>query len=222
MAARRNRTERVDSLADVRLAPFVNLRDRDLARAEEGLCVVEGALAVEALLDSPFSPHTLFVSEERAAVLQPLIAKFPGLVLVGSADLLKATVGFTLHRGVIAVAERNVVRSADDVIAGATRLLVLEGINDIENLGALFRNAAAFSVDGVLLDPTTADPLYRRTIRVSLGHALRVPYARFAEWPGPLRDLAGDFDVLALTPNAPAPDLRTLVGSLAPRVALVA
>ena len=213
--------ERVTSLDDARLAPFVNLRDRDLARAEEGLCVVEGALAVEALLNSPFRPHTMFVSEERAVVLEPLVARFPGLVLVGSAELLKATVGFTLHRGVIAVAERNVHRSVSEVVDGARRLVVVEGVNDIENLGAIFRNGAAFGVDGVLLDPTTADPLYRRTVRVSLGHALRVPFARCDAWPEPLDALAGDFDLLALTPRPDAEDLRTLVAGLGDRVALL-
>ena len=161
------------------------------------------------------------MSEQRAAAVASLIDRFPAPVLVGDASLLKATVGFTLHRGVIAVAERNVVRSVDDVIADAKRLLVLESINDIENLGAIFRNAAAFGVDGVLLDPTTADPLYRRTIRVSLGHALRVPFARYPSWPDPLSDLAGSFDVVALTPNPPAEDLRTLAPSLGPRVALL-
>jgi tRNA G18 (ribose-2'-O)-methylase SpoU len=127
--------------------------------------------------------------------------------------LLSDVVGFRLTRGVLASADRLPAVPAADVLAGATRVAVLESLNDFENLGALFRNAAAFGVDAVLLDAQCADPLYRRSVRVSMGHALRVP---FAVLPGPwtaalaaLRE-AG-FTLLALTPHADAMPLASVV-----------
>ena len=112
----------------------------------------------------------------------------------------------------------------DAVLAGARRVLILEGVNDYENLGSLFRNAVAFGVDAVLLDPTTADPLYRRTTRVSLGHVLRVPFARVGTeaWPTILSDLRGDgLAVLALTPAPDATTLAAIIGQLPDRVAVL-
>jgi tRNA G18 (ribose-2'-O)-methylase SpoU len=98
---------------------------------------------------------------------------------------------------------------------------VLEGVNDHENVGSLFRNAAAFGVDGVVLDPTAADPLYRRATRVSLGHVLRVPFARAAAWPAALRTLReGGWTVVALSPSAEEP-LADLVAQPPSRVALL-
>ena len=96
-----------------------------------------------------------------------------------------------------------------EAVTGRARLLaVLEGINDLENLGALFRNAAAFGVDGVLLDPRCADPLYRRCIRVSVGQVLHVPWTRVANWPGTLDELRADgFELIALTPDPSATPL---------------
>jgi tRNA G18 (ribose-2'-O)-methylase SpoU len=133
-------------------------------------------------------------------------------------------VGFRLHRGVVAVADRPPDADADQVLAGAARrapqagerglVAVLEGLNDPENVGALFRNAAAFGVAAVLLDPTCSDPLYRRAIRVSAGHSLRVAFARLDPWPRGLdRVRSTGFVVCALAPHPagrPAVSLRDL------------
>jgi len=108
------------------------------------------------------------------------------------------------------------------VVRGARTVVVLEGVNDHENIGAIFRNAAAFGVDAVILDPTTADPLYRRATRVSLGHVLRVPFARVERWPdalGELRELG--FTTLALTPSRDADPLGAVVAGPPARLALV-
>jgi tRNA G18 (ribose-2'-O)-methylase SpoU len=110
------------------------------------------------------------------------------------------------------------------VLDGARRVLVLEGVNDYENLGSLFRNASAFGVDAVLLDPTTADPLYRRATRVSLGHVLRVPFARVepAAWPTILGELHRDgICVLALTPAADATPLGSVLARVPDRVGVL-
>src|SRR5204863_7359735 len=133
----------------------------------------------------------------------------------------EALSGVQFHRGVLAVAERPVLPTVAEVAATARRLLVLEAVNDHENIGALFRNAAAFGVDGVVLDPTTADPLYRRATRVSLGHVLRVPFSRATEWPGALDELrAAGFATVALSPGADEP-LASLVADPPQRCALV-
>jgi tRNA G18 (ribose-2'-O)-methylase SpoU len=123
---------------------------------------------------------------------------------------------------VLAVAERPNLPSVPALVATEHRVLVLEGINDHENLGSLFRNAAAFGVGAIVLDPTAADPLYRRATRVSLGHVLRVPFARASDWPGAL-DLLRDtgFAIVALTPEPTAEPLASLAADPPARVALV-
>jgi tRNA G18 (ribose-2'-O)-methylase SpoU len=137
-------------------------------------------------------------------------------VLVGSRALVAGTVGFDLHRGVVAVASRRSPTDPGALLAGVVGgsaprgasplVAVLEGLNDHENIGALFRNAAAFGVAGVLLDPTSADPLYRRSIRVSVGHVLHVPFTRLTPWPSGLGLVrAAGFIVAALVPH-PSPD----------------
>jgi tRNA G18 (ribose-2'-O)-methylase SpoU len=131
-------------------------------------------------------------------------------------------VGFHLNRGVLAVADRAARPEAADLVRDARLVAVLEGVNDHENLGALFRNAAALGVDGVLLGPRCADPLYRRSVRVSMGHVLRVP---FTELPGPWPDSlellrAAGLRIAALTP-APAAEPLAAAGLGGQRVALL-
>jgi len=118
-------------------------------------------------------------------------------------------VGFHLNRGVLAVADRAAQPDALALTATARLLAVLEGVGDHENLGALFRNAAALGVDGVLLGPGCADPLYRRSVRVSMGNVLRVPFTTSPDWPAGLHALRrAGFRVLALTPATRATPLR--------------
>jgi tRNA G18 (ribose-2'-O)-methylase SpoU len=122
--------------------------------------------------------------------------------------VLSEVVGFRVTRGVLASAQRPGPSDPVELVRDARHVAVLEGLNDFENLGALFRNAAAFGVEAVLLDPRCADPLYRRSVRVSMGHVLRVPFAVLPEpWPASLRLLDG-FTVLAMTPDAAAIALR--------------
>src|SRR5213078_5091931 len=105
----------------------------------------------------------------------------------------------------VASAQRRSEPNPLSLLAGARRVAVLEDLNDVENLGNLFRSARAFGVDAVLLDPRTADPLYRRCVRVSMGHVLHVPFARFAAWPAALDEVrALGFTIAALTPAAAA------------------
>lgn len=126
------------------------------------------------------------------------------MVYAAGQGVIDGIAGWNVHRGVLAVVRRPPLRRVDDVVAGAGRMLLcIEGVNDLENLGGLFRNAAAFGAGGVVLDPQTADPLYRRSVRVSVGHVLDVPYARAASWPDELVASArsGGRRILALTPG---------------------
>jgi tRNA G18 (ribose-2'-O)-methylase SpoU len=137
------------------------------------------------------------------------------------AELVEIT-GFAFHRGVLATARRLPHPPLDEVASPARRLLVTEGVNDHENLGALFRNAAALGIDGALLDPTTADPLYRRSVRVSLGHVLRVPWTRVERWPAALDDLrARGVTTVALSPAAGAVDIDELAADPPDRIAFL-
>jgi tRNA G18 (ribose-2'-O)-methylase SpoU len=165
---------------------------------DDDLCIVEGRLSIEVLLDSPYEPVSLLVAERLAD--DPLVAAFPGDVLIASQDVINEVVGFDMHRGIVACARRGAGRSLEEVTRDARCVVVAECVNDPENLGALFRNAAAFGVDAVLLDPATVDPLSRRVIRVSMGHALRVAFAR-----GAMHDVfaaLAAYTTVALTPSA--------------------
>jgi tRNA G18 (ribose-2'-O)-methylase SpoU len=207
---------------DDRLAPYRDLTDAELRRRIEGagrIFVVEGHLAIRNLLASPYEVRSMLVAESRVGPLDDLIGAVPaagGDVLVAPLDVLAATVGFNLHRGVVALGVRPQPTEVGAVLAAVRRagnplIALIEGVNDHENLGALFRNAAAFGAGAVILDPTSADPLYRRSIRVSLGHVLRLPWARSGPWPEALLEVQrAGFGVVALTPAVSAPELSTL------------
>jgi tRNA G18 (ribose-2'-O)-methylase SpoU len=218
--------ERVEALDDPRLRDYVHLREpsrRMGVERERGIFTVEGRLSVEALLRSPYAVRSILVAEEHVARVAAALGTDAPILSLPSAEMEQVT-GVHFHRGVLAVGERPELPSVVDLVARATRLLVLEAVNDHENIGALFRNAAAFGVDGVVLDPTSADPLYRRATRVSLGHVLRVPFARVADggWPGALDDVrAAGFTVLALTPAADADAVGVVASDPPPAVALL-
>jgi tRNA G18 (ribose-2'-O)-methylase SpoU len=194
-------------------------RRRELER-HGGFFVVEGELALRALVASSHRIRSVLVAERRAEAVRSLVADRAPVIVRPAADL-RAIAGFAFHRGVLAAAERPAPLPVDDVVGpAATLVAVTEGVNDHENLGALFRNAAAFGVDAVVLDPTTADPLYRRSVRVSLGQVLRVPWARTAAWPEALADLGHQgFELLALTPARDAESIDAVAANLAARAA---
>jgi tRNA G18 (ribose-2'-O)-methylase SpoU len=189
----------VDDVADPRVDDF-----RDLTAADRrpdrpggrGLVIAEGVVVVRRLLDSSYPVRSLLGVPRRLAELDLSAVDAPAYA--ATAHTMARIVGFHLNRGVLAVADRAPTPSVADLAKGRV-LAVLEGVNDHENLGALFRNAAALGVDGVLLGPRCADPLYRRSVRVSMGHVLRVPFAPLPE-PWPLSLAALDHTIVALTP----------------------
>lgn len=216
----------VDDLADTRLSDYRHLREPSVrARIERraGIFTVEGWLSLEALAESPYPMRSALVATKHVARAQSIVDSDVPIYAVAESELEQVT-GIHFHRGILGVAERPAPLSPGAVLDGAHRVLVLEGVNDYENLGALFRNASAFGVDAVLLDPTTTDPLYRRATRVSLGHVLRVPFARVGPdaWPTILDDLRSDgMEVLALTPAADAALLGSVLGQLPDKVGVL-
>lgn len=179
----------------------------------KGLVIAEGVLVVQRMLASRFTPLALLGTERRLTELQADLAGCPAPFYRVSAEVMAAVVGFHLNRGVLAAARRVAEPSLERLVAEARTVAVLEGVNDHENLGSIFRNAAGLGVDAVVFGAGCADPLYRRAVRVSMGHALLVPYARAAAWPADLSLLREHgFRLLAMTPDGGA---DTLPGAMA-------
>lgn len=201
---------------DARLDDF-----RDLTTADRrpdrpggrGLVIAEGVVVVRRLLASRYPLRAVLGVRRRIEELADDLDGQSAPVYATSAEAMSTVVGFHLNRGVLAVADRAAAWTASDVVARARRVLVLEGVGDHENLGSLFRNAAALGIDGVLLGPGCADPLYRRSVRVSMGHVLAVPFAPVPDWPGGLTWLRDNgFRVLAMTPSAQARPVAEFAG----------
>jgi tRNA G18 (ribose-2'-O)-methylase SpoU len=211
----------IDDATDPRLADYVALTDAELRRrVETGLFIVEGELAIRRLLESRYPVRSLLVTPAMHARLAPAVEGLQAPVYVAQRDVMAAVAGFDIHRGAVASATRLPLPEPGALTATGDRLALLEGINDHENLGALFRNAAAFGVGGVLLSPNCADPLYRRSVRVSLGHVLHVPFTVLSPWPDGIRELARTgWSTVALTPSDDSEPVTVLDGA-AGRVAI--
>jgi tRNA G18 (ribose-2'-O)-methylase SpoU len=206
--------DEIDRADDPRLADYVDLSDPELRRRveeAEGFFIAEGPIVIRTLLTTNHRVRSVLVTPHQRAALADVLDDVDAPVYVVSPAVMRQTVGFDLHRGAVASADRRALPSFETVVGGATRLAMLERVNDHENLGALFRNAAAFGIDGVLLCPECCDPLYRRSVRVSTGHVLTVPWTRATPWPeavGRLRALG--FTVVALTPGTGAAGIDTV------------
>jgi tRNA G18 (ribose-2'-O)-methylase SpoU len=198
----------IENADDPRLAEFADLRRQ---RRDSESFVVESALAVERLLTSPYPIRSILVSTAGWERMEPLLGDVDAPIYVASIDMLRTIVGFDLHRGVLASAVRLPSTPLQEIVDLARRLVVLEGLNDLENLGSIARAARALGADAMLLDPTCADPLTRRAVRVSMGEILHLPLTRCAPWPEAITALREDgIEVWALTPGAGADDIRTL------------
>ena len=203
----------VEDAADPRVEDFrdLNSSDRrpDLPEGR-GLVIAEGILVVQRLLASPFPLRGLLGTERRMAALTEDLADVDAPFYLLSEQVMHDVVGFHLNRGVLAAADRAPALDLGAVLQGARTLAVLEGVNDPENLGSMFRNAAGLGVDGVLFGSRCADPLYRRAVRVSMGHVLRVPFATVPNWPRGLDVLrTAGFQTIALTPDPGAVTLAS-------------
>lgn len=208
----------VQDPTDDRVGDFQGLNDPEgrrrlerPSRSDDGFFVVEGPLVVRRLLESDYRVRALLVTDRGLRSLDGDLAQVDVPVYLATQAVIDAIGGFNFHRGALASADRRPLPDLTSLTDAADLAVMIEGVNDHENLGALFRNAAAFRAGAIILDPTTADPLYRRSTRVSMGHVLGLPYGRAQEWPGAIARLqALGFEVLALTPSAEADDIRTV------------
>jgi tRNA G18 (ribose-2'-O)-methylase SpoU len=209
---------------DPRLAAFADIRERDLV-GRHGRFIAEGEVVLRVLLDAPaFVVESVLVSARVAAAGRPWFGLIPeGAALLAVDDaVMERVAGFHVHRGILALARRRAEPTLAELLSGLPeRAMVLAaiGIANHDNMGGLFRNAAAFGVDAVLCDATCCDPLYRKAIRVSVGGVFRVPFIRQGDAEAMVGALqAAGFDCVGLTPAAP-----TLLTELrpGPRVALV-
>lgn len=209
----------VSDPADPRLDDFRDLnsvdRRPDLPTGK-GLVIAEGVLVAQRMLVSRFTPRALLGTDRRLAELAADLDGVAAPYYRVSADVMADVVGFHLNRGVLASASRPPELTVSQVIETARTIAVLEGVNDHENLGSIFRNAAGLDVDAIVFGMGCADPLYRRAVRVSMGHALLVPYAWAADWPGDLEMLRDSgFRLLAMTPDRSARTLSDAMTDMA-------
>ena len=204
------RLAEIDDAADPRVADFRDLTDADVRPDRRGIVIAEGTNVVARLAAAPYRMRAVLGVPDRIEALRPVLAGHDVPVYAVDKWLLSDIAGFRVTRGVLASADRGAPRDPAPLLRDARRVAVLEALNDLENLGALFRNAAAFGLDGVLLDPRCADPLYRRSVRVSMGHVLQVPFAVLpGAWPASL-ELLREFTLLAMTPDRTATPLRDI------------
>jgi tRNA G18 (ribose-2'-O)-methylase SpoU len=214
----------IEDPLDTRLDDFRNVPDAELVR-RRGIFVAEGRLVVHRLLsESTFVTRSVMLTDAAREAMTDLAAVQPHVpAYVVPQAVMDSIAGFHVHRGCLAIGEHPQPRPWQDIVAGAGVVLVLERVANPDNVGGIFRSAAAFGADAVLLDPATTDPLYRKAIRTSMGAALVVPFARTEEWPAALVALrALGFMVVAMTPAPSAPALPALAANLTGRpVALV-
>lgn len=227
----------VSTLEEPRLAPYLGLRDAELAQrctpdkpdahgALGGLFVAEGELVVRRLIESRFMTESVLLAENRLRALEDALASLPDgtPVFIAPQTLLNSIVGFNMHRGVLAMGRRHRVWPLDKLLADPGPILILEDLVNHDNLGAIFRNAAGLGGPGcsILLSPRCADPLYRKSLRVSMGHVLGVPFHRLTNWPTDLhRVRSAGWRILAMTPDDAAADLAGVSPGNTGRTALL-
>lgn len=193
----------VNDPGDAQLRDYVHLRDvslRKLLETERGIFIAEGEKVVRRALESGNLPRSFLMSERWLEPLADLLAGTDAPCYVLSDQDIESLTGFHVHRGALAAMERPALPSVETVLRTASRVVVIEDVMDHTNIGAIFRSAAALGFDAVVLSPRCADPLYRRSIKVSMGAVFWLPYARIDDWyeaPQLFRD-AG-YTTLALT-----------------------
>jgi tRNA G18 (ribose-2'-O)-methylase SpoU len=189
---------------DPRLVLYRSVADPDLARAHN-LFVAEGRLVVRRILADPrYQVRSLLLNVAAHRDLDPVLARLETSVpvFICKTEDFRAVTGFNIHRGCLALVERPAPRAIRDVLAGARRIVLLEAFANADNVGGVFRNAAAFGADAVVLSPDSCDPLYRKAIRTSMAAVLRVPFVRSDDWSADLERIrAAGFMLVALTPS---------------------
>ena len=208
------------------LTDYARLTDVALRRVAEpagGLYIAESSKVIRRALAAGHRPRSVLVQEQWLPDLLPLLAEWPDVpVYVGEAAVLEKLTGYNLHRGALAAMHRPPLASVADLIRDARRIVILEDIVDHTNVGAIFRSVAGLGADAVLITPRCADPLYRRSVRVSMGTVLQVPWTRLPEWrtAEPLLHEAG-FHLAALALSEDAVSLDRFAADPPERLALI-
>ena len=205
--------ERCDDPADERLRDYLSLTDVALRRVREpldGLFMAEGEMVIRRALEAGYTPRSMLLSDRWLAPLTDIVEEYPEVpFFVAPDDVVHAITGYAVHRGALSAFHRRTLPQLEELLSQASSLVVLEDIVDHTNVGAVFRSAAALGVDAVLVSPRCADPLYRRSVKVSMGAVFSVPWTRAESWPDALGLLSdAGFDTLALTPRGDV-SLRT-------------
>ena len=184
----------IDTLDHPGLDAFARLTEaqlRNRKEPEKGIFIAESPKVIERALNGGYEPLSFLMEEKHiTGQAQPLLERCPGVpVYTGPSDLLAQLTGFPLTRGVLCAMRRPLLPTVEQLCRNAHRVAVLEGIADPTNVGAIFRSAAAMHMDAVLVTPNCCDPLYRRSVRVSMGTLFQVPWtvigSRAADWPHP-------------------------------------
>jgi tRNA G18 (ribose-2'-O)-methylase SpoU len=221
---------RTGDAADGRLADYQGVTDPD-GPASNGIFIAEGRLVVRRLLGSAtFATRSVLVTEAALASLSDALAQRPEVpVFLVDQQIMNGIAGFNIHRGCLAAGERPALREWRAIVEIPHSksqipnvVLCLERVANPDNVGGVFRSASAFSASGVLLDPATTDPLYRKAIRTSMGATLQVPFARAEPWPGALMELRNrGVAVIAMTPSRDARPLGEAIAAAAGRPAAI-
>lgn len=216
----------IDSLDLPGLDDFSRLTDVALRRVSEpagGLYIAESAKVIARAIDAGHMPRSVLLEERWLADVEPMLAGFEDLpVFVGDAQMLQQLTGYHLHRGALASMHRPALPALAEVLQDARLVVVLEDIVDHTNVGAIFRSVAGLGADAVLVTPQCADPLYRRSVRVSMGTVLQVPWTRLPHWAEAAGSLhAAGFTIAALALDDRAATLDEFAAAAPERIALV-
>ena len=208
------------------LRDYVSLTDvalRKVTEPEQGLYIAESEKVIRRAIDTGHIPRSVLLQEQWLDDIEPMVSDFDDCVIyVGRAELLEELTGFEIHRGAMASMQRPVLPTVEELLSDATRVVVLEDIVDHTNVGAIFRAVAGLGADAVLVTPRCADPLYRRSVRVSMGTVLQVPWTRLPEW-SQAREILHEagFHIAALALSDDAVTLREFAKEQPSKIALV-
>lgn len=195
----------VDDPDDPRLRDYTGLTDVELRRRREpaeGLFIAEGEKVIRRARHAGYEMRSMLLSAKWVDLMRDVIDEVPAPVYAVSPELAERVTGYHVHRGALASMQRKPLPTADELLTKTRRVVIMESVNDHTNIGAIFRSAAALGMDAVLLSPDCADPLYRRSVKVSMGAVFSVPYARLDSWPKALETVReAGFKLLALTPD---------------------
>lgn len=214
----------MSEVGDSRLDVYRQLTDVSLRRVVEpewGLFMAESATVIDRAVAAGYDAVSALTSPRWLPELSTLLSDSDAAIYVADEAVLAGVTGYRVHRGALAAMRRRPLPALDDVLSRSRRLVVLEAIVDHTNVGAVFRSVAGLGFDGVVVDPTCADPLYRRSVRVSMGTVFAIPWTRAESWPAALDDIhARGFTTVALSPSG-ASVLSDVAAEVAKKVALV-